>query len=313
MLRDDDEVQHALSPSVHPKRKGSNVRSFLCVPADSVHKINKALALADAEALILDLEDSVHPTQKAAGRALVAQCLEQTRAQPDIWVRVNPYHTALCADDLKAIVAPGLAGVVLPKARDAHEVDLLSAALLALESSRGLAPESIKIIAIMTESAAAVLNAHSYAQGTRPRLAGLTWGAEDLAADLGALSNVDAHGHYTAPYQYARTACLLAAAAAGVEAIDAVFTNFRDLEGLKTECMAAQRDGFVAKLAIHPQQLSVIQASFTPTAEEMEQARAIVDAFAHVPESGVASLNGRMLDSPHLRQAQRILSRIAKK
>jgi citrate lyase subunit beta / citryl-CoA lyase len=290
------------------KAQRMKARSYLFVPADSARKIEKALACG-ADALIFDLEDSVAPQNKPQAR----QLLESLRAQPaspQLWVRVNPLGTPDYLEDLQVAVRAGVTGLVLPKPNSAADVDRLGGDISELEISRGLKPGAMRVLGIITETAAAVLNAHSYGQGSRPRLHGVTWGAEDLAADIGASSNKDAAGAYTGVFRQARTVTLLAAAAAQVQAIDAVYTDFRNPVGLAQECKDAVRDGFVAKMAIHPDQISVIHQCFTPSDAQLAQAQAIVDVFAQSPNAGVLSLNGKMLDRPHLLQAQRTLAQV---
>jgi citrate lyase subunit beta / citryl-CoA lyase len=282
-------------------------RSYLFVPADSLRKIEKALA-SDADAIILDLEDSVAPAAKSAARHMLADVLAKPQ-RPQIWVRINPLGSEDYALDVQAAVKAGVMGIVLPKPNSAADVDQLSGDIAEHEINGGLPPAGIHVLAIITETAAAVLNAHSYAHGSRPRLRGVTWGAEDLAADIGAVSNKDDTGGYTLPFQHARSICLFAAGAAQVQPIDAVYTDFRDSDGLAQECRAAVRDGFVAKMAIHPDQIEVIHAAFTPSAAQIAHAQRVSDLFAAAPDAGVLSLDGKMLDRPHLLQAQRILAR----
>ena len=285
------------------------MRSLLFVPGDDERKIAKGLASA-ADALILDLEDAVAPTRKGAARELVARTVASKRASKQLFVRINALETADAPLDLAAIVAARPFGVVLPKCRGDGDVRSLADQLLRLEAKGGVAAELIRILPIVTETGASMFGLGTYGPPTHPRLCGLMWGGEDLAADLGAITNRDAHGAYTAPYQLARTLCLYAAAAASVPAIDAVYTDFRDTEGLKAEAAEGLRDGFSGKAAIHPDQVEPINAAFTPSAADVAWAKRVVATFDESPGAGVASLDGRMLDRPHLRSAERVLARM---
>ena len=280
-------------------------RCWLFVPGDSERKIAKGLA-SDADALILDLEDAVAPARRPAARELVAACL---RAHPGarLWVRINAPGSPQALADLAAVVPAAPAGIVLPKADGAADVVRLGHYLSALEVAGGLAEGRTRIAVVATETPASLFALGGYAPPP-PRLAALTWGAEDLAAALGAAANREADGAYAAPFTFARTLCLAAAAAAGVAPIDTVFTDFRDTAGLAAEAAAARRAGFVGKLAIHPDQVGPINAAFTPTAAEVAAARRVVAAFAAAPEMGTVGLDGRMLDRPHLTQAERVLA-----
>ncbi len=280
-------------------------RSWLFVPGDAERKLAKALA-SEADALILDLEDSVAPPNLPAARTLVAAFL-RAHAGPRLWVRINALASPHALADLAAVVPAAPAGIVLPKAEGAADVVRLGHFLSALEVASGLAEGRTQIAAITTETPAALFTLGSYAPAD-PRLAALTWGAEDLAAALGAAANRDDDGTYAAPFQLARTLCLAGAAAAGADAIDTVFTDFRDTEGLAREARAARRAGFSGKLAIHPGQVGPINAAFTPDAAEIAHAERIVAAFAANPGLGTVGLDGRMVDMPHLKQARRILA-----
>jgi citrate lyase subunit beta/citryl-CoA lyase len=292
------------------------LRSLLFVPGDSERKQVKALASA-ADALILDLEDSVDPAQLPAARQRVAQLLAArgSAAGPRLWVRVNPPSSALCRGDLEALFASGApAGLVLPKVSTATELVELSGALGALEARCGATAGATRLVVIATETPQGLLGLPQYAAilGAEPpalaRLAGLTWGAEDLGAALGALDKRDAAGELTFTFQLARSSCLLAAAALGVQAIDGVYTDFQDAAGLHDELSSARRDGFSGKLAIHPGQVGAINEALTPSEAEREHARRVVAAFAAAPGAGVVSLDGRMIDRPHLVQARRVLA-----
>ncbi len=285
------------------------MRSLLFVPGDDERKLAKGLG-SGADALLVDLEDSVAPARKAEGRKIAAEFIRQTIGEarrPRLYVRVNAMPTGLTGDDLDAVMAAAPDGIMLPKSQSGDDVKLLSSMIAVREAENALPDGATRIIPIATETARAVFQLGSYAGASR-RLAGLTWGAEDLAADLGAETNKLPDGGWTDPYRLARALCLLGANAAEVRAIDTVFTNFRDMEGLRTECEAARRDGFTAKMAIHPAQVEVINAVFTPTPEMVARARRIVAVFGDNPGLGVVGMDGEMLDMPHLRRAQRILA-----
>lgn len=293
-------------------------RSWLFVPGDSERKQAKALG-GEADALILDLEDSVDPAQLPAARARVAAVLSAARTGgPQLWVRVNSLASALLPADLAAVCAGALpAGVMLPKVSAPEEIIEVARQLGALEASKGIAAGTTRLLVLTTETARGVLNLPRYplvleaAPPVLGRLAGLTWGSEDLGAALGTLRKRTADGALTFPFQMARTQCLLAAAALAVAAVDGVTAEFRDAAALARELAEARRDGFYGKLAIHPDQVAAINESFTPTREECAHAREVVAAFAAAPGTGVASLAGQMIDRPHLIQAQRVLARAA--
>jgi citrate lyase subunit beta/citryl-CoA lyase len=282
--------------------EASVTRSFLFVPGDSARKLEKAGA-AVADALIIDLEDAVAPEAKATARQMTA---DYVRDRNDAWVRINPVDTDLWESDLEAILPSQPRGIVLPKPRHARDVVKLSEKIDVLENHYGIAHGQTRIIALCTEHPEALLTLHSYV-GTVPRLAGLSWGGEDLSAAVGATTNRDADGNWLTLYELARSLCLVTAAAAEVAAIDTVFTDFRDEVGLLTYAANARRDGFSGMLAIHPAQVEVINEAFAPTAEEIERAQRIVDLFEQNPGAGTVGLDGRMIDRPHLVQAQRLL------
>ncbi|MBS0580406.1 MAG: CoA ester lyase [Proteobacteria bacterium] len=296
------------------------MRSWLFVPGDSERKQARALG-SGADALILDLEDSVDPAQLPAARTRVAALLKATAAAapgPRLWVRVNALASGQLAQDLAVTCREVLpAGVMLPKVSSPAEVLEVAAQLGTLESRLGVTPGRTRLLVLATETAQGVLNLPRYpealrgAPSVRARLAGLTWGMEDLGAALGALARRDAGGGLTFTFQLARTGCLLAAAALEVPAIDGVYADFRDPPGLARELLEARRDGFSGKLAIHPDQVAPINAAFTPTEAECVHARRVIAAFAAAPGTGVASLDGQMIDRPHLIQAQRVLARAA--
>lgn len=284
--------------------------ALLFVPADSAKKFEKAQG-AGADGLILDLEDSVAPPNKAAAREGLAGWIAAAQGPRDwrFWVRVNPFDTGLTEADLQAVVRPGLDGVVLPKANGGADVARLSALIEPLERAAGMAPGHVKIIVVATETAAAMFNLGSYAPA-HPRLAALTWGAEDLGAVVGATSNKEPGGDWTAPYQLARSLCLFAAANAGVPALDTLHADFRDEAGLEAACRVSRRDGFVGRLAIHPAQVAGIKRAFAPSEADLALARRIVAAFAADPGLGTIGIDGKMYDIPHLKQARRVLASV---
>jgi len=290
------------------------MRSLLFVPGDSEKKLAKSWD-SGADALILDLEDSVAAAAKPRARETVAEFVRGARGRadrPKLYVRVNPLDSEFCMADLDVAAGAGPDGIFLPKSRNGADVQRLGARLAVLEAENGLVDGATRVIAIATESAGALFGLSSYA-GCSPRLVGLTWGAEDLSADLGAEAAREPDGRYTSPYRLARDLTLLGAVAAAVTPIDTVFVNFRDDRGLEAEGTAARRDGFTAKMAIHPAQVPIINAVFTPSANETARARAIVEAFAAEPGAGVLSLDGEMLDLPHLKRARRVLERAGRK
>jgi citrate lyase subunit beta/citryl-CoA lyase len=273
----------------------SEPRSWLFVPADSERKIARALD-SDADAIIFDLEDSVAPAMKPVARD-VLKSLRKRSGGPQWWVRINPLGSEFIRDDLELIGIADIHGIVLPKAESGADVTELA-------HRTG----NIPIHAIVTETAASLFGLLSYRQPNSP-LAAMSWGAEDLSAALGASSKYGSGGELAFTYQLARSLCLAGAVAAGVQPVDGVFADFRDQAGLKHEAEAARREGFTGKLAIHPAQVPVINAAFTPSADDIEQAEAIVAAFEAQPDAGVLSVGGRMVDRPHLVQARRGLER----
>ena len=280
---------------------------MLFVPGDSERKFAKARAIG-ADALILDLEDSVAPSKKAEARAHVAGLLDD--AGPRDWsffVRVNALDTGLTLGDMAAVVKPGLDGLMIPKANGADDIAQIGHYLDALEEKAGIAAGTVRIAVVATETPQAMFNLGSYTP-PHPRLAALTWGAEDLSAALGGTGNKEADGEWTFPYQVARAQCLFAAGAAGVAPIDTLFADFRDAAGLERDCRRARRDGFTGRLAIHPDQIEVINRCFSPSDEEIAEAQKIVDAFAAQPDAGTLGIDGKMVDIPHLKAAQRTLA-----
>jgi citrate lyase subunit beta / citryl-CoA lyase len=286
------------------------MRSLLFAPADSASKLNKALG-SGADAVIIDLEDSVAQEHKVAARESAAAFLREAlkhSTRPRLLVRINGLQTNLTDGDLDVVVPARPDAIMLPKAEGAASIIHADAKLTAREAIHGLNEGHIGIVAIATETAASLFLAGTYA-GASARLLGLTWGAEDLSAELGAEANRDTAGHFLDPYRLARTLCLAGAAAARVDAIDTVYVDFRDDAGLRRECEEARRDGFTAKMAIHPRQVQAINELFTPTPEALATARAIVAAFAASPGAGTIGINGVMYDRPHLARARRLLRR----
>ena len=282
------------------------LRSLLFVPGDSEKKLAKSISTS-ADALILDLEDSVSPDRTAIARSMVSEFLKahSNRAQ-QLWVRINPLQTPLALHDLVAVMAGKPDGIMLPKPLNAKDAQQLDHCLSALEVREGLALGSTRIIPVATEVAGALFDLQSYA-GATPRLQGLTWGAEDLATAVGATSNRDASGEFTFTYKLARSLCLLASAHAEVQAIDTLSVDFKDMKALAADVHNARREGFSGKLAIHPDQVEVINQGFTPSAHDLSHAQRIVDAFAQAQGAGAVQLDGKMVDKPHLTQALRLL------
>lgn len=281
------------------------MRSLLFVPGDSDRKIAKGFG-STADALIIDLEDAVAPARKKEARALCAEVLTAPRNGKRVIVRINAFDTPHALVDLAAVVRGRPDGVMLPKCLGLEDVRRLDAYLTALEARDEIETGAISTYPIVTESAPAVLALADY-RAPLPRVAGLLWGGEDLAADIGAVANREPDGRYRPLFQAARSQCLLAASSLDAAAIDAVYVNFRDPDGLRAEAEEAARDGFTAKAAIHPDQIEIINAAFTPSADAIAHAKAVLAAFENA-ESGVASLNGRMLDAPHLKIAHRTLA-----
>ena len=286
------------------------MRSLLFVPADDGRKLDKAVR-SGADAVILDLEDSVATERKIGARRSAADFLKQAvvpNPRPRLLVRINGLATGLTDDDLDAIVPARPDAIVLPKAEGGASVVHADAKLSAREAIAGLPDGHIGILAIATETAAALFVAGSYRRASA-RLLGLTWGAEDLSAELGAETNRDADGRFLDPYRLARALCLAAAAAAEVQAIDTIVADFRNLELLRRECGEARRDGFTGKMAIHPAQVPVINEVFTPTTAAIDAARAVIAAFENDPGKGAVGIDGVMYDRPHLHRARRLLAR----
>jgi len=283
------------------------IRSFLFVPGDSERKMQKALD-SGADAIIVDLEDAVAADARPVARE---RAREFVAGKQGIWVRINPIDKEDALLDLQGVMPVAPDGIVLPKPRSADDVMRLATWLDDLESRHGIDSGRTRILPLVTERPRALFALDSYV-GSTPRLAGLSWGAEDLSAALGAKRNRDDDGNWLPPYQLARSLCLIAAAAAEVPAVDTVFTDFRDLDGLTKAAANASRDGFTGMLAIHPAQVPVINAAFVPGDAELERASRIVSLFAENPGAGVLSLDGEMIDRPHLAQARRIVALASK-
>jgi len=279
---------------------------MLFVPGDSERKLARA-AGAGADALILDLEDSVAASEKARARALTAEAITGADRPWRLFVRVNPFDTGLTMADLAAVVRPGLDGVMLPKAEGQGDVKRLGHCLDALEARAGVAQGSVRIALVATETPAAVFGLGSYRP--HPRLAALSWGAEDLSAALGATEN-RADGAWTPPYAQVRTLALLTARAAGAAPVDTLMADYRDADALAADCRISRRDGFTGRLAIHPDQVPVINEGYAPTPEEVAHAEAVVAAFAADPTAGTVGIGGRMYDLPHLKVARGVLDRV---
>jgi citrate lyase subunit beta/citryl-CoA lyase len=279
------------------------------VPGDSEKKLGKAQSLG-ADALILDLEDAVSEQNKSQARDMVRDYLITHRdaTVSELWVRVNPRDTLHLLPDLVAIMAGSPAGIFLPKPDSSDDVKAVDHYLTALEQQNGIEQGSTKIISL-AESALGALNLPSFV-GVSERLRALTWGAEDMAADLGASTNVDDNGNYFLVHQLTRANCLTVSVAGGIQAIDSVFVDYRDEAGLRADCTRARQEGFTGKMAIHPSQVAVINECFSPTEEEIEHARAVIRAFEEAGGAGTVGLNGKMLDKPHLKQAEKVLASV---
>lgn len=287
------------------------MRSLLFVPADGGAKLDKAMA-SGADAVILDLEDSITPERKAQARAAALEFLKAAQTKkprPRLLVRINGLDTGMTDADLEAVVAGRPDAIVFPKAEGGASVVHLDAKLTAREAIAGLPEGGIKILAQAVESAAGLFLAGTFRDASA-RLIGMTWGPEDLSAELGAEANRDAAGQLTEPYRLARNMCLFGAAAAKLPAIETVYVDFRNSEGLRRDTQDARRDGFAGRLAIHPAQVAVINEVFTPSPEQIAQAKTVVAAFAARPGAGAVGIDGKMYDRPHLLRAQALLARI---
>ncbi|MCX7305403.1 MAG: CoA ester lyase [Hyphomicrobiales bacterium] len=287
------------------------MRSLLFIPGDSERKLEKGFA-AGADVVIIDLEDSVAQHNKPDARRLAPEAIRANSGGAcRIYVRINDLASGLADDDLAAVVAARPHGIMLPKAQGGADMQQLSAKLRVAEIASGLPDGGIRVIPIVSETGLAVLSTATYANSS-PRIAGVTWGAEDLSAAIGARANRDEHGRYTDVFRLARSLTLLTASSCDVAAIDTVYVDFRNLDGLRAECVEAERDGFTGKLAIHPAQVAVINEVFTPSPEAVAHARALVETFAALGNPGVVGIDGRMYDIPHLKRAERLLARAPK-
>jgi len=289
------------------------MRSLLFIPGDSPKKLDKGVT-SGADAVIVDLEDAISPERKAQARDITLAYLKQVQPlknRPQLMVRVNGLQTGLTDADLDVIVAGKPDAIMLPKAEGGVAVTHCDAKLAAREAMHGLAEGSIKIVAIATETARALFLAGTFANSS-PRLVGLTWGAEDISAEIGAEANRDKDGNFLDLYRLARSLCLAGAGAAKVQAIDTVYVDYRNDAGLRRECEEARRDGFTGKMAIHPAQIPIINEVFSPTAEAIAQAKAVVAAFAADPGAGTVGIGGLMYDRPHLERARQVLARAEK-
>jgi citrate lyase subunit beta / citryl-CoA lyase len=284
----------------------AGLRSMLFVPGDSERKLVKG-AGSGADALVLDLEDSVPAARLPVARTMVREYLaaNRDRSKQQLWVRVNPLSTDKALPDLAAIVGGAPDGILLPKTTSAKDAVMLDHYLSALEAREGVDAGTVKITAVATETPAAMFTLGTFA-GCSPRLVGLTWGAEDLSSAVGASTNRNEKGELEFTYQLARSLCLLAAVAADVQPIDTVYVDFRDSKGLMENSRAALRAGFTGKIAIHPDQVPIINEAFMPTPEDVAYARRVIEAFAS--GAGTVGLDGKMLDMPHLKQAERVLA-----
>ena len=284
------------------------IRSLLFVPGDSQSKMENAVGCG-ADALILDLEDSVAEGAKPTARATISAFLKRHRQprRPQLWVRINPIGSVLVLEDLAAVAPDGPDGIVLPKPDSAAAVIQLDMQLSEHETRAGRSPGGIKVLPIATETPASLFSLGSYTPAV-PRLAGITWGAEDLPTALGAVISRHENGQYTDACRLARTLCLAAAANAGVPAIETVYPAFRDLDGVRAYAAQGRREGFSGMMAIHPAQVSTINEVFTPGVAEIAEAQRIVNAFAASPDVGVVAMDGKMVDAPHLVRAQRVLA-----
>ena len=294
----------------------THLRSFLFVPANSEKKFAKASSSV-ADAIILDLEDSIAPDAKQNAREFAASILQDLepdseRASPKILVRINDLSTTDWKADLEAVVTPALFGIILPKYSGQGDLEKVGECLTSLEGKTGLAPDKIKVIGLCAETALDLLNMSQLGEGNpegQHRLTGLTWGAEDLRVDLSAKSNRDSNGQWTPPFQLARSLCLLSATASSLLPIDTVYADFKNLEGLERDCRESARDGFTGRLAIHPSQLEIINRCYSPSEAEVEHAGKVVKAFKENPEVGAIAIDGKMYDRPHLKSALRLLGR----
>jgi citrate lyase subunit beta/citryl-CoA lyase len=283
------------------------MRSWLFVPGDSEKKLAKVTACG-ADVVIVDLEDAVAPQAKERARSLARDWLAGRAAGLQAWVRINALDTPLWRDDLDAVMPGAPAGIMVPKAAGPGPLQMLAAELHDREQRHGLAPGTTSLLPLVSETPRAALGIRDYLATPVPRLAGLTWGAEDLSSAIGAGRKRDADGRWTDAFRMVRAEVLLAAHACGIAAVDTLFADFRDLAGLERVASESRADGFAGMLAIHPDQVPVINAAFMPSEAEIAEARRIVEAFSAAPGAGALQLEGRMLDQPHLEQARRLLA-----
>jgi citrate lyase subunit beta/citryl-CoA lyase len=286
------------------------MRSYLFAPGDQPRKLEKAIG-SGADAVLIDLEDSISTERKAEARQSATAFLREVHGvanRPRLFVRVNGHETGLIDDDLDVVMAGKPDGILLPKAVGGVSVTHLDAKLTAREAIHNIPDGSTRIMVLATETAAAMFVAGTY-QGSSPRLMGLTWGAEDLSAELGAETNRDRDGHFLDPYRLARSICLTAAAAAGVQAIDTVYVDFKNVAGFRDETEEGRRDGFTGRMAIHPAQVPIINEVFTPTQTAIDHARRVIAAFAAADGAGTVGIDGLMYDRPHLVRAQQVVAR----
>jgi citrate lyase subunit beta/citryl-CoA lyase len=286
------------------------MRSYLFAPGDQPRKLEKAMR-SGADAVLIDLEDSISTERKAEARQIAAGFLKDVHAaphRPRLFVRVNGHETGLIDDDLDAVMAGRPDGILLPKAEGGVSVMHLDAKIAVREAMHGIADGTTKIMALATETAAAMFLGGTY-RGSSARLMALTWGAEDLSAELGAEANRDANGQFLDAYRLARSICLTAAAAAGVQAVDTVYVDYRNEAGFRRETEDGRRDGFTGRMAIHPAQVPIINEVFTPTKEAIAHAQRVVAAFAAAGGAGTVGIDGMMYDRPHLVRAQQVIAR----
>ncbi|MDG2302206.1 MAG: CoA ester lyase [Gammaproteobacteria bacterium] len=282
-------------------------RSLLFAPGDSEKKMLKASNVG-ADCVILDLEDSVVESRKPIAREMVTEFLKEG-GNPEVsyFVRINPLDSGKSLQDLAAVVPAGPAGIVFPKSNGVQEALAIANYIEVLEVEHGLSTGSVRLLPLVSETPTAIFTMGEYKDGPA-RMMGLTWGAEDLGAAVGASANLQSNKDWTSPYQMTRSLCLFAAHAAKVQAIDTVMADFRDLDRLKVVCNEGRRDGFTGKICIHPAQVEVINEAYSPSLEELDHARAVIKAFAENPEAGTLQIEGKMIDKPHLVLAERVLA-----
>ena len=282
-------------------------RSLLFAPGDSEKKMLKASNVG-ADCVILDLEDSVVESRKPIAREMGTEFLKQG-GNPEVsyFVRINPLDSGKFLQDLAAVVPAGPAGIVFPKSNGVQEALVIGNYIEVLEVEHGLPTDSVRLLPLVSETPTAIFTMGEYKDGPA-RMMGLTWGAEDLGAAVGASANLQSNKDWTSPYQMTRALCLFAAHAAKVQAIDTVMADFRDLDRLKVVCNEGRRDGFTGKICIHPAQVEVINEAYSPSSEELDHARAVIKAFAENPEAGTLQIEGKMIDKPHLVLAERVMA-----